>query len=326
MPATSIREPPSGNISVWDVDPYDAAILAAPGQYYRELLARGPLVWLSRYGIWVSGRYEPVKEITTDWKRFCSSRGVGLTDFKTEDPWRPPSIILEADPPDHDHTRAVMVKVLSVQAISALRERFQAEAHALVDSVMEKGPFDAVPDLAQAYPLKVFPDAVGLDEQGRDNLLLYANMVFNALGPDNALRRDALADAPRVAAWIARKCQRDALTDAGFGAAIYAAADSGEITHEEAALLVRSLLSAGIDTTVSALGNVILCFARYPRQWEKTEGNADPAPTGVRRSTQVHHTRAFILPYRECRYGSCRHSNTRRRQGTLRFCSGQPGP
>lgn len=269
MTAASTKEPPSGNVSVWDVDPYDASLLAAPREYYRELRARGPLVWLSRYGIWASGRYKPVREIFGDWKRFCSSRGVGLTDFKTEEPWRPPSIILEVDPPDHDRTRSVMANAMSVQAVSALRGRFQAEADALVDKLVEKGQFDAVPDLAQAYPLKVFPDAVGLDEQGRENLLQYANMVFNALGPDNALRRNAMADAPRVGAWIAGKCQRDALTDTGFGASIYAAADRGEITHEEAALLVRSLLSAGIDTTVSALGNAILCLARHPRQWEK---------------------------------------------------------
>ena len=171
MTSAPTKEPPSGNVPVWDVDPYDASLLAAPRAYYRELRARGPLVWLSRYGIWASGRYEPVREIFGDWKRFCSSRGVGLTDFKTEDPWRPPSIILEVDPPEHDRTRAVMANAMSVPAISELRERFQAEADALVDELVDKGQFDAVPDLAQAYPLKVFPDAVGLDDEGREHLL-----------------------------------------------------------------------------------------------------------------------------------------------------------
>ena len=292
-------QPPNGNFSVWDVDPYDASLLAAPRQYYRELRERGPLVWLSRYGIWASGRYKPVKEIFGDWKRFCSSRGVGLTDFKTEEPWRPPSIILEVDPPDHDRTRSVMAKAMSAQVISALSERFQAEADALVEQFVGKGPFDAVAHLSQAYPLKVFPDAVGLDEQGRDNLLQYATMVFNALGPDNALRRNAMADAPRVVAWIADKCRREALSDTGFGATIYAAADNGEITHEEAALLVRSLLSAGIDTTVSALGNAILCLARHPRQWEKLK----ETPTRLRQAFEE------VLRYTTPVHSFCRTAN-----------------
>lgn len=94
---TQIKEPPEGS-STWDVDPYDEAILSEPREYYAELRERGALVWLSRYGMWASGRYDEVKAIFGDWERFCSSRGVGLTDFKTEPPWRPPSIILEVDP------------------------------------------------------------------------------------------------------------------------------------------------------------------------------------------------------------------------------------
>ncbi len=57
---------------------------------------------------------------------------------------------------------------------------------------MANGAFDAVPDLARAFPLKAFPDAVGLAQGERENLFIYANMVFNALGPDNGLRRRSI--------------------------------------------------------------------------------------------------------------------------------------
>lgn len=268
----SQRQPPTG-CAIWEVDPYDEAVLSSPREYFSELRERGALVWLSRYGIWACGRYEEVKTIFSDWQRFCSSRGVGLTDFKTEPPWRPPSIILEADPPEHRRTRAVMMRTLSQYAVNALRERFRAEADELVDRLPGKGVFDAVPELAQAFPLKVFPDAVGLAQGERENLLIYANMVFNALGPDNGLRRRAMADGAHIPAWIGERCARDALAPGGFGAAIYAAADAGEISEEEAGMLVRSLLSAGIDTTVTALGNTLLCFGRNPEQWSKLKRN-----------------------------------------------------
>ncbi len=48
---------------------------------------------------------------------------------------------------------------------------------------------------------------------------------------------------------------------------MYAAADAGEITEEEAGLLVRSMLSAGVDTTVTALGAAIWCLANNPDQF-----------------------------------------------------------
>lgn len=272
--ADSTRQPLAGN-ATWDVDPYDEAVLSSPHDYYAELRERGALVWLSRYGIWACGRYEEVRILFSDWRRFCSSRGVGLSDFQTEPPWRPPSIILEADPPEHGRTRAVMMRTLSQHAVNALKQRFRAEADELVDRLLGMGVFDAMPELAEAFPLKVFPDAVGLAEGERENLLIYANMVFNALGPDNGLRRRAMAEGAHIPAWIAGRCARDALAPGGFGAAIYAAADSGEISEEEAGLLVRSLLSAGIDTTVTALGNTLLCFGRYPGQWAGLKRNPD---------------------------------------------------
>src|SRR5262249_31167340 len=43
--------------------------------------------------------------------------------------------------------------------------------------------------------------------------------------------------------------------------------DAGELTEAEAGMLVRSFLSAGVDTTVYGLGNALYCFAKYPQQW-----------------------------------------------------------
>jgi hypothetical protein len=44
----------------------------------------------------------------------------------------------------------------------------------------------------------VMPDAVGLSKQGREHLLPYAATVFNMFGPDNELRRAAVAQMPRM--------------------------------------------------------------------------------------------------------------------------------
>jgi cytochrome P450 len=63
------------------------------------------------------------------------------------------------------------------------------------------------------------------------------------------------------------KCSRAALAPSGLGMKIFEAVDSGELTEPEAGMLVRSFLSAGIDTTVYGLGNALYCFASYPEQW-----------------------------------------------------------
>jgi 4-methoxybenzoate monooxygenase (O-demethylating) len=108
---------------------------------------------------------------------------------------------------------------------------------------------------------------VGLSEGGRENLLPYGSMVFNSFGPRNDLFNQAMANAGSVRDWIMSKCSRAALAPDGLGMQIFDAVDAGELTEDEAGMLVRSFLSAGVDTTVYGLGNALYCMARYPEQW-----------------------------------------------------------
>jgi cytochrome P450 len=249
------------------IDPFSHAFLYDPYPHHEAMREAGPVVWLEHYGIWAMARHQEVRDALTDWETYCSSAGVGLSDFRKEPPWRPPSIILEADPPLHTRTRAVLTRILSPAAIRTLRETFDREAELLVERLVEQREFDGIADLAEAYPLKVFPDAVGISEAGRENLLPYGSMVFNSFGPRNDLFDQAMANAGPVRDWIMSKCSRAALAPGGLGRQIFNAVDSGELSEDEAGMLVRSFLSAGIDTTVYGLGNALHCFASYPEQW-----------------------------------------------------------
>lgn len=258
---------------VSSVDPFSREFLTDPYPHHEALREAGPVVWLEQYRIWTMARHEQVRDALTDWQTYCSSAGVGLSDFRKEPPWRPPSIILEADPPLHTRTRAVLTRILSPGAIKVLRETFEREAELLVTRLVEQREFDGVADLAEAYPLKVFPDAVGISAEGRENLLPYGSMVFNSFGPRNDLFNAAMANAGPVRDWIMSKCSRAALTPGGLGMQIFDAVDSGELSQDEAGMLVRSFLSAGIDTTVYGLGNALYCLARYPAQYAALREN-----------------------------------------------------
>jgi hypothetical protein len=256
------------------VDPFCDALILDPYAMHAELRDLGPLVRLEKYGVWAMARHVDVYAMLNDWETYCSSAGVGFGNFHTETPWRPPSLILEVDPPLHTRTRAVLSRVLSSSALRRMREMFEIRAAALVERLLERGRFDAMTDCANAFPLEVFPDAVGLTKDGRENLAPYGNAVFNADGPpDGALFLSAMQDAARVGPWILAQCRREALAPGGLGADVYASVDSGEIDPGEAALLVRSLLSAGLDTTVHGIGNALYCFVSHPDQWALLHAN-----------------------------------------------------
>ena len=266
-------EEPQSEFAVSELDPFSTEFLSNPVPYHHMLRELGQAVRLEKYGIWALARYTEVRNALQDWKTFCSGRGAGLSDFEKEEPWRPPSIILEADPPLHSRTRAVLSKVMSSSAMEKLRTPFEAKAEALCDELVARGAIDGVKDLAEAYPLSVFPDTVGVTKQGRENLLPYGDMAFNAFGPRNHLFEASFANAQQVASWIIAQCDREALSPDGFGAQIYAQADAGRVSEQEAALLVRSLLTAGLDTTIAALGATIHCLATHEEQWHLLRKN-----------------------------------------------------
>ena len=112
------------------VDPYPA---------YAALRAAGPAVRLDKYEIWAVPRYDEVKTIFADHVNFSNAGGAGIANYFNAKPWRPPSIILEADPPLHTRTR----KFLRPHHVAGRNERleddFKAKAVTLVDGLVAKG-------------------------------------------------------------------------------------------------------------------------------------------------------------------------------------------
>ena len=284
---------PAEGIPVWDVDPYDETILRNPYGYYAHLRELGEVVYIPRYRVLAVGRYATTHKVFSDHEHFVSSRGVGLNDFALGKPWRQPSIILEVDPPEHTRTRKVMARVLSPKIMKTLSNLFLEIAEQVVDDIISKGSIEVVSELAEIYPTSVFPKAVGMKDVNARYLVDYGAMVFNGTGPDNEIRRHAMAEAGQIVPWITSACARERLTGDGLGAMIYEAADNGDITHDEAAMLVRSFLSAGVDTTVTGIGSALWCLSQNPQEWEKLKadpGLCRPAFEEVLRYTSPVHT------------------------------------
>jgi 4-methoxybenzoate monooxygenase (O-demethylating) len=252
-----------------DIDPFSREFLSDPYPHHEQLRDLAPVVHLPRYDVWAVTRYEQVNAILNDWETFGSGGGVGLANFHKEGNWRPPSLLLETDPPIHTRARTVMNRALAPRLLRELRDGFYRDAVRLIDKALELRSFDAVAEISQPYLLKVFPDAVGIAEDERETLLPYGNMVFNTMGPKNELYHTSLAPVDKVLPWVMQRCARAALRPGSLGAEVYKYVDTGEVTEAEAALLVRSFLSAGIDTTVCALGNMLLCFAENPGEWQR---------------------------------------------------------
>jgi hypothetical protein len=253
------------------VDPFSEAFISDPYANHAELRDVGPVFWLEAIGAYGVARHDEVTQVLGNHDIFVSSRGLGLADFSREKPFRPPSLLLEADPPLHTRTRDLMNRIVALPVLRAIEPLWREKAKVLVDELLEQQRFDAVVDLAEEFPMRIFPDAVGLMDEGREHLLTYASIVFNAFGPRNKIFEDGMADAEEATAWVAEACKRENLKSDGWGEAVYQSADRGDCSHDEAERLVRSFLSAGVDTTVNGISNLLYAFTQFPDEWQKMD-------------------------------------------------------
>ena len=73
-----------------DFDPFSIEFFADPFPTHEKLREAGPVVYLDKWGVYGVARYEQVHAVLNDPQTFCSSRGVGLSDFAKEKPWSAP--------------------------------------------------------------------------------------------------------------------------------------------------------------------------------------------------------------------------------------------
>ena len=266
---------PVAGIPVFQHDPYADEVMANPYPYYETMRSAGPLSWIDRYGVYVSTHDAIVRPSVADWRRFSSAQGIGplkkkaVNELKQGATRMPASGLLEYDPPEHGPGRKVLMSLLSNRALEELKHAFSISAEVLVEEMIQRGTVDAVSELVKRYVLKVMGDAVGLPDQGRNQLLVFGELAMNVPGPVNERYNRALArvQAEGTLEWVRKMSARDALAPDGFGAQLYAFADAGEIDAEEAGGLVGVFLIAAVDSTILTLINGIHALASRPAQW-----------------------------------------------------------
>jgi len=259
-----------------DVDLYADEVLLDPYAVYSELREAGPIVYLPRHRAYALPRYAEVRRALEDHETFISGKGVGLYEPGNATRRGTP---IASDPPLHSRVRGIVGERLSLRSVRQVQPEIEAKAAALVDAVLQRGSFDAVSDFARVFPLMVMADLIGLPEDGRDKILGWADAGFNMFGPGNARTLSAMERFPEVAAYIRSLEAPGRLRPGSMGAAIYEAAERGELSPSQCGPLMVSYLMAGLDTTINAISAALLLFGRHPDQWARVCANPKLLPT-----------------------------------------------
>ncbi|MGB3246105.1 MAG: cytochrome P450 [Sulfitobacter sp.] len=256
-------------LSFKDIDPFDPEVIAQGPEAMEPLRDLGPVFMLRKYGVYATVRHDLAATVLRHWETFTSTvKAFGPRAHI-------PNILVTDDPPVHSRVRKAIMGMFTPAQLRKYTEKFDEDAEAIVGAALEKEYIDGVDDLASAYVLKVFPDAVGITDSNRKMLLDFAELAFNSAMPLNDLYKRSLENGQDALAWLNRQCERDAISQTGMAADIYSLSEGGTVSEEEAALLVRAVLTGGFDTSIMSISSGLNGFGRNPGEWDKVR--SDPS-------------------------------------------------
>lgn len=248
-----------------DVDLFSRESLLDPYEDYRTLRDVGPIAYMTRYDMWAVTRYHQVKRVLSDAETFISGEGIGMNQT-LNDAWAGLAPTLDGE--DHRPIRQVSMATIGPKAAPRFEAQIAAIADEIVGQAVERGEVDAVLDIAQMLPMRVTLTLVGVDPdlETRRNLLHWATDTYNCCGPDGSFH-DTLPSMEKLYGWGLSELTRDKVAPGGVGQRTYEAVDRGEVTEEQATKILGGYITAGLDTTASAIGSMLMLFAQNPDQW-----------------------------------------------------------
>jgi cytochrome P450 len=258
------------------VDLYTDHALENPLPLYRDLQKLGPLVWLQAQGAMAVTRFAECRQALRNPEIFTSSEGVGLNETCNA---LTHGSVLTSDGALHARLKGVLAKRFSPGAMKELRSSVQQRADQLVDELVDRGSFDAVKDLTQAYPLSVACDFIGFPHEDRHQLLPWATAVFDFFGPPNERCRAAEATTREAFGYAFNPELPRRILPGSAGAEIFAAVERQELTPPQGCILMMAYVSAGLDTTIASLQHLLYLFATNPEEWIKLRANTDLIPS-----------------------------------------------
>lgn len=287
---------------IFDGDLFSKEALKDPFPLYRHIRDLGPVVYLSRVGMYAVGRYDDVKAALRSSDRLISSKGIGLNPIMNNLEGRPRNL-LTTDGPAHARMKRPLLKSIGPKPIEKYRPQLKDMISKHTTNLVGSGWFEGVGTLAQFLPVSVISHLIGLPDEGRENMLRWAASSFNMLGPNVDNLEEDLAAIMEVSEFL-NNVPAERMKPGSWSDDLFKAAERGELDVLEARGALPTYLLPSLDTTIYAKANLIHNLGANPDQWRKLK--ADPSLIssavyeGVRHSATVRgFTRVAATDYRE---------------------------
>lgn len=272
-----------------EFDPFSDEYFNDPYEMYRRMRDEAPLYFSEQYGFYALSRFADVLAAHRDWEGFSSAHGIELFTLSMD----PEDIagfrnLIMMDPPVHDRFRALVSRVFTPKAVTALEPMIREVICNFLDPVNDATEFDAVADFAALFPVEVITRMLGVPEGERQQIRHWL---------DASLRREAGQTEPSTenAEAVLNTAgyfhdltveKRKNPADDMLSRLTQVTIDRGDgvetgLDNEEITGFVTLLGGAGAETVTKLVGNAVMLFWQHPEQWAKVVEDHDKIPRAV---------------------------------------------
>ena len=255
----------------------DPAVRADPVPFFEELRAQGPLVRSRIAFLTVDHALAHELLRSDDFRVVNAGRGLPAplrwlerrTRAELLHPLLPPSL-LAVEPPEHTRYRKTVSSVFTSRAVTALHDRVEQTAAALLDDL----PDDRVVDIVERYcsqlPVAIISEILGVPDEDRSKVLEFGELAAPSL--DFGLSWRQFQSVQNGLAgfndWLGMHLERlrNNPGDTLMRQLIDASEDGVKLDEAELRAVAGLVLAAGFETTVNLLGNGIRMLINAPDQ------------------------------------------------------------
>ena len=266
-----------------------------------------PVAWHqhpdSGKGFWSITRFDDVAAATRDWETFSSAYGIqAMLDPDDARFVDAPRSMIATDPPRHTKLRSVVNRGFTPRMIAKAEASVRERARRIVDAIAPKGEAEFVTEVADALPVAIICDMMGVPEGDRAKLLDLTNRVLAGGDEDFGGTRESLlqasAELREYGLWLGKK-RLERPEDDLTTTLVHAEVDGEAMPPEDLGPFFLLLIAAGNETTRTAISQGMWAFTQFPeekRRWQADlEGlGASAVEEIIRWASPVMHMRRTV--------------------------------
>lgn len=252
--AGDARGEPAERCPVVDFDHLTHTSSSSSDEAWQDLRERHPVAWTeANGGHWVISGYAEVTAAYRDWETFSSARtDPAISSLSIPDARMPRLHPEELDPPAWKPQRRILNRLLSPQAVDALRPRIRHWVHHHLDRIVEAGEAELAQDLAVPVPSTVVMEWLGWPE---DEWILAAS-TFHDMARHEWFS-PGFMEAGKRFGWLSERIREEVADrrrsprDDVLSLIANADLEGEHISAEDAEAIVLLLIGGGVDTTTA---------------------------------------------------------------------------